>query len=117
MVGERERLVAELGRANGQFLGQRSPVQKRIRRMAVELDVPPSAEKPDRVQTVERTVAGSFRYELVSEAGESLGDLSSEKASWEVGDLVPCSGHMFEIRAIEDTTASRPPRHLSTRAA
>ena len=45
-----------------------------------------------------------FPYELVSETGEPLGALSSEKASWEVGDLVPCSGHVFEIRAIEDTT-------------
>ena len=53
---------------------------------------------------VERTAGVLFPYELVSESGEPLGDLSSEKASWEVGDLVPCSGHMFEIRAIEDTT-------------
>jgi hypothetical protein len=53
---------------------------------------------------VERTVAGVFRYELVGENGESLGDLTSEKGSWEVGDLIPCRGHMFEIRAIEDST-------------
>jgi hypothetical protein len=56
------------------------------------------------VAAVERTVAGDFRYELVGQDGESLGDLTSEEASWEVGDLVPCGGHMFEIRAIEDTT-------------
>jgi hypothetical protein len=53
---------------------------------------------------MERTVAGAFRYELVGEDGESIGDLTSDTGSWEVGDLVPCSGHMFEIRAIEDTT-------------
>ena len=53
---------------------------------------------------VERTVAGDFRYELVGEGGEPLGDFTSEEASWEIGDLVPCGGHMFEIRAIEDTT-------------
>jgi hypothetical protein len=56
------------------------------------------------VHRVERTAGVLFPYELVSETGEPLGELSSEKASWEVGDLVPCSGHMFEIRAIEDTT-------------
>ena len=38
VVGERQRLVAELRRANGQFFGQRCPVQKGIRRMSVELD-------------------------------------------------------------------------------
>jgi hypothetical protein len=53
---------------------------------------------------VERTVAGAFRYELVGENGESLGDLTSEKGSWEVGDLIPCRGHMFEILGIEDST-------------
>ena len=53
---------------------------------------------------VERTVAGVFRYELVAEDGDSIGDLTSEEGSWEIGDLVPCGGHMFEIRAIEDTT-------------
>jgi len=58
----------------------------------------------DRVAPVERTVAGAFRYELVGEDGEELGDLTSEKNTWEVGDLIPCRGHMFEIRAIDDTT-------------
>jgi len=56
------------------------------------------------VALVERTVAGVFRYELVAEGGEPIGELTSEEGSWEVGDLVPCSGHIFEIRAIEDTT-------------
>jgi hypothetical protein len=53
---------------------------------------------------MERTVAGAFRYELVAEDGESLGDISSDKGSWEVGDLIPCRGHMYEIRSIEDAT-------------
>ena len=53
---------------------------------------------------MERTAGVSFPYQLVSEAGEPLGDFNSEKGAWEVGDLIPCSGHMFEIRAIEDTT-------------
>jgi hypothetical protein len=51
---------------------------------------------------MERTVAHAFRYELVGDGGEPIGDFASEKDTWEVGDLVPCSGHMFEIRAIED---------------
>jgi len=49
-------------------------------------------------------VAEAFPYELVGEDGEELGDLTSDTGSWEVGDLIPCRGHMFEIRAIEDTT-------------
>ena len=53
---------------------------------------------------VERTVAGVFRYELIGDSGEPLGDFTSEKASWEVGDIVPCRGNMFEIRTIEDST-------------
>jgi hypothetical protein len=56
------------------------------------------------VLVVERTVAGVFRYELIGDSGEPLGDFTSEKASWEVGDIVPCRGHMFEIRTIEDST-------------
>jgi hypothetical protein len=56
------------------------------------------------VDSVERTVGGVFRYELVTEDGEPIGDLSSEEGSWEIGDLVPCSGHVFEIRTIEDST-------------
>ena len=53
---------------------------------------------------MERTVAGAFQYKLVGESGELLGDLTSESDSWNVGDLVPCSGHVFEVRAIEGTT-------------
>jgi hypothetical protein len=56
------------------------------------------------VESVERTVAGVFRYELVGEDGEPISDLTSEQDSWEVGDLVPCSGHVFEVRAVEDKT-------------
>jgi hypothetical protein len=54
------------------------------------------------VAEVERTVAGAFRYELVGEDGEPLGDVSCEEGSWEVGDVVPCGGHMFEIQSIDD---------------
>ena len=57
-----------------------------------------------RVSSVERTVAGVFRYELVGEEGEAIGDLTSEQPSWEVGDLVPCGGHMFEIQTIDGAT-------------
>ena len=39
VVGQRERLVAELRRANGQFLGQRGPVEEGIRRMTMEFGV------------------------------------------------------------------------------
>ncbi len=49
-------------------------------------------------------MAGAFRYKLVAESGELLGDLTSERDSWDIGDLVPCSGHVFEVRAIEGTT-------------
>ena len=53
---------------------------------------------------VERTVAGVFRYELVAEDGEPIGDLATEEGSWTIGDLVPCAGHVFEIRTIENST-------------
>jgi hypothetical protein len=56
------------------------------------------------VKSVERTVAGVFRYELVAEDGDAVGELTSEQASWEIGDLVPCGGHVFEIRTIEGST-------------
>jgi hypothetical protein len=56
------------------------------------------------VALVERTVTGAFRYKLVAASGELLGDLTSERDSWDIGDLVPCSGHVFEVRAIEGTT-------------
>jgi hypothetical protein len=53
---------------------------------------------------MERTVAGAFRYELVAEDGEPLGDLTSDNGSWKAGDLIPCRGHMFEIQSVEDET-------------
>jgi hypothetical protein len=56
------------------------------------------------VAPVERTVAGVFRYELVAEDGEPIGDLATEEESWAIGDLVPCAGHVFEIRTIENST-------------
>ncbi len=56
------------------------------------------------MKPVERTVAGVFRYELVAEDGDAVGELTSEQASWEIGDLVPCGGHVFEIRTIEGST-------------
>jgi hypothetical protein len=56
------------------------------------------------VKPVERTVVGVYRYELVAEDGDAIGDLTSEQSSWEIGDLVPCAGHVFEIRTIEDST-------------
>ena len=40
VVGERERLVAELGRARGELLRLRRTVEERVRRVAVQLDVP-----------------------------------------------------------------------------
>ena len=40
VVGERERLVPELGRAGGELLGLRRPVEERVGRVAVQLDVP-----------------------------------------------------------------------------
>jgi hypothetical protein len=41
VVGERERRVAELGRLDDELLRQRRPVEERVRRVAVELDVRP----------------------------------------------------------------------------
>jgi len=53
---------------------------------------------------VERVVAGAFRYQLVDEDGEEIGGVISEQSAWVVGDLVPCSAHMFEVRRIDDST-------------
>ena len=39
VVGERERVVAELGGAGGELLGQRRAVEERVRRVRVQLDV------------------------------------------------------------------------------
>jgi hypothetical protein len=44
----------------------------------------------------------AFRYELVDEEGEPIGDLVGED-DVDVGDLVPCGGHVFEIREVYDT--------------
>ena len=49
-------------------------------------------------------MGGVFRYELVAEDGERVGDLATEEGSWTIGDLVPCAGHVFEIRTIENMT-------------
>ena len=46
VVGERERLVAELGGPRGELLGLRGAVEERIRRVAVELDVRSSSAEP-----------------------------------------------------------------------
>jgi hypothetical protein len=51
---------------------------------------------------MERTVAGVFRYELFDEAGEALGNVTSEQEAWEVGDLVPCGGHVFEVLLVDE---------------
>ena len=53
---------------------------------------------------MERTVGGVYRYELVAEDGDAVGELSSDEEAWEVGDLVPCGGHVFEIRTIDEST-------------
>ena len=53
---------------------------------------------------MERTAGVTFPYVLVGESGEPLGDVTSETGTWEIGDLIPCAGHVFEIRAIEETT-------------
>ena len=39
VIGERERLVAELGGGRSELLGLRGPVQERVRRVGMELDV------------------------------------------------------------------------------
>ena len=101
VVGERQRLVAELRGADDQFLGQRRSVQEGIGRMTVELRC--TSRRGARLAPVERTVGGVFRYELVAEDGERIGDLATEEGSWTIGDLVPCAGHVFEIRTIENT--------------
>lgn len=53
---------------------------------------------------MERVVAGVFRYQLVDEDGEEIGEMISEQSSWVVGDLVPCGSHMFEVRRVEGST-------------
>jgi hypothetical protein len=49
VVGERERLVAELRRLNRELLRQRRPVEERVRRVGMQLDVrqnpPPRTEE------------------------------------------------------------------------
>ena len=49
VVGERERLVAELGRPRRELFRQRRPVEERVGRVRVELDVrqnrPPPTEE------------------------------------------------------------------------
>jgi len=49
-----------------------------------------------------------FHYELVAEDGEPIGDLAHESDSLEVGDIVPCGGHVFEIREIVDAVLHVP---------
>ena len=39
VVGERERWIAELGGADGELFRQRRPVEERVRRVGVQLDV------------------------------------------------------------------------------
>ncbi len=46
----------------------------------------------------------AFRYELVDEDGEPVGDLAHDGDDLEVGDIVSCNGHMFEIRELDDST-------------
>jgi hypothetical protein len=46
----------------------------------------------------------AFRYELVDEDGEPIGDLAHESDDLEVGDIVSCNGHMFEIRELDNST-------------
>jgi hypothetical protein len=52
---------------------------------------------------VQRSTEELSRYELVDEDGERIGDLTSEDSSVEVGDLVPCGGHVFEVRELFDS--------------
>jgi hypothetical protein len=44
----------------------------------------------------------AFRYELVDEDGEPIGDLAHDGDDLDVGDIVSCNGHMFEIREVDD---------------
>ena len=48
-----------------------------------------------------------FHYELVGENGEPIGDLAHESDDLDVGDIVPCGGHVFEIREIVDSVHVR----------
>jgi hypothetical protein len=56
------------------------------------------------VAPVERTVAGVFRYELVAEDGEPIGDLATEEGSWTIGDLVPAPVTSSRSAPIENST-------------
>jgi hypothetical protein len=46
----------------------------------------------------------AFRYELVDEDGGPIGDLAHDGDDLDVGDIVSCNGHMFEIREVVDST-------------
>ena len=50
VVGQRERVVAELGGPGGELLGQRGAVEERVRRVRVQLDVAslPTPSRPGR---------------------------------------------------------------------
>jgi len=43
-----------------------------------------------------------FRYRLVTEDGEPVGDFASAEATWAAGDLVPFRGAIFEIVSVDD---------------
>jgi lysyl-tRNA synthetase class II len=45
-----------------------------------------------------------FHYELVDEHDLPIGALAHESNDLDVGDIVPCDGHMFEIRAVDEAT-------------
>ena len=47
---------------------------------------------------------GDFIYELVGEDGERVGDFASVDSTWQVGDLVPFRGSIFEVLAVEGAT-------------
>jgi hypothetical protein len=52
---------------------------------------------------VSEVQAEVFHYELVDDDGEPIGDLAHESDDLDVGDIVPCGGHVFEIREIVDS--------------
>ena len=46
---------------------------------------------------MERPATLGFAYTLVSEEGEHVGDVVHEEEPREIGDLVGCGGHTYEV--------------------
>ena len=82
VVGERERLVAELGSPRGQLLRLRRTVEERVRRMRVQLDVAAGGDR-SRPRLPERS--GSRSSPTPPRAGKASRDANVTASSTRAG--------------------------------